>query len=69
MEISIKGNSEDVEYKKLVYLLKRFNEEKKIDVNFNGIKYKGRIETIEYVTQNNLTSRVINIKVITDGNY
>jgi len=66
MIITIKGDSQDIDYRELSTYMRNFNLHKTIDININGLKYKGTITTISYSNGSRWDrTKIIELNVIT----
>ena len=48
MIVIIKGHSENICINKLTEVINTFHMNKKIDININGIEFKGKVSTVSY---------------------
>ena len=66
MKIIIQGDSQDIDYTRLSTYLRHFNENRIIDIDINGLKYKGKITTVTYEGSIYSSCRIIKIILITE---
>lgn len=64
MIIKIEGDSQDINYRRLATHLRHFNKKKEIDINVNGLKFKGKMSKIAYKEVGISKLKVIEIDVI-----
>ncbi len=68
MIITDSGNSEDINYKKFCNYMHSYSRGVTIDINFNGLKYRGRITSITYkeVDRSNISVVSVSVETITE---